>query len=67
MTYLLDTNVISELRRMKSGKADMRVVAWAETVPLAGLFLSAITIMELELGVLLIARRDPMQGAMLRG
>lgn len=67
MTYLVDTNVVSELRRAKAGKADVRVVAWAETVPVVSLFLSAITIMELELGVLLIARRDPMQGAMLRG
>lgn len=66
MSYLLDTNVVSELRRAKSGKANLQVVAWAETMPAASLFLSAITLMELELGVLLIERRDPTQGTMLR-
>ena len=64
--YLLDTNVVSELRRAKAGKADPHVVAWAASVPVESLFLSAITVLELELGVLLIERRDPVQGALLR-
>ncbi|MDS4042275.1 MAG: type II toxin-antitoxin system VapC family toxin [Candidatus Competibacter sp.] len=64
--YLLDTNVISELRKAKAGKADPRVVAWAERVPAPSLFLSVITLLELEAGVLLIERRDPSQGAILR-
>ena len=64
--YLLDTNVISELRKAKAGKADSRVVAWAERVPVPSLFLSVITLLELETGVLLIERRDPAQGAILR-
>ena len=64
--YLLDTNVISELRKVKSGKADRNVVLWANSVSAASLFLSVITILELETGVLLIERRDPAQGAMLR-
>lgn len=64
--YLLDTNVVSELRRAKAGKADPHVTAWALSVPVASLFLSAITVLELELGVLLIERRDPAQGAVLR-
>ena len=64
--YLLDTNVVSELRRAKAGKADPHVVAWAASAPVASLFLSAITVLELELGVLLIERRDPVQGAILR-
>ena len=66
MSHLVDTNVVSELRRAKAGKADPRVTAWAESVPVAGLFLSVITILELEMGVLLIERRDPAQGAILR-
>lgn len=66
MSYLLDTNVVSELRRAKAGKADPRVTAWAESVPVASLFLSVITMLELEMGVLLIERRDPAQGAVLR-
>lgn len=64
--FLLDTNVISELRRAKSGKADKHVVAWAAGVPQAALFLSVISLLELEMGVLSVARRDATQGAMLR-
>ena len=64
--YLLDTTVISELRKAKSGKADQKVLAWAESVPASSLYVSAITILELETGVLLVERRDPAQGAVLR-
>lgn len=64
--YLLDTNVVSELRKAKAGKADKHVTAWAAAVPAASLFLSVITIHELEIGVLLAERRDPPQGAILR-
>jgi toxin FitB len=64
--YILDTNVISELRKAKAGKADQNVMAWAIAVPYTSLFLSAITILELETGVLMIERRDPLQGAILR-
>jgi toxin FitB len=64
--FLLDTNVISELRKAKSGKADSNVVAWASSVSAARLYISVITILELETGVLLVERRDPSQGAVLR-
>ncbi len=64
--YLLDTNVVSELRKAKTGKADAHVRNWAERVSALSLFLSAITILELETGILLIERRDPSQGAALR-
>ena len=64
--YLLDTNVISELRKAKSGKADKNVVSWANNVSATRLFLSVITIWEIETGVLLVERRDPSQGAVLR-
>ncbi len=64
--YLLDTNIVSELRKAKSGKADQNVRAWAESVSVTSLFLSAITILELETGILLVERRDPSQGAVLR-
>ncbi|MBD2797326.1 type II toxin-antitoxin system VapC family toxin [Xenorhabdus sp. 18] len=66
MMYVLDTNVVSELRKIRAGKADPKVAAWAESVEATDLFVSAITIMELELGVLLIERKDATQGAMLR-
>lgn len=64
--YLLDTAVISELRKAKSGKADQKVLAWAESVPASSLYVSAITVLELETGVLLVERRDPAQGGVLR-
>ena len=64
--FLLDTNVVSELRKVGSGKADARVVAWAQSVETAVLYLSAISLLELELGVLQVERRDHAQGAMLR-
>lgn len=64
--YLLDTNVISELRKAKSGRADPQVSAWARGIASTDLFLSVISVLELELGVLLALRRDPVQGAHLR-
>jgi hypothetical protein len=57
--FVLDTNVVSELRKAKAGKAHRNVATWAAGVPAAALFVSAITILELETGVLLVQRRDP--------
>lgn len=64
--YLLDTNVISELRKAKSGKCNKNLMAWAKKVSPSSLFLSVITILELETGILLLERKDPQQGAILR-
>ena len=64
--YLLDTNVVSELRKIRLGKANRHVAIWADSVDAADLFLSAVTIQELEMGVLLAERRDPSQGAIFR-
>jgi toxin FitB len=64
--FVLDTNVVSELRKAKAGKADRNVTAWASSVRADALFVSAITILELETGVLLVQRRDPEQGSLLR-
>lgn len=66
MMFILDTNVVSELRKVRHGKADPNVAAWCESHDAANLFVSAITIMELELGVLQIERKDATQGALLR-
>lgn len=66
MMHVLDTNVLSELRKVRLGKANENVTAWTESVDAADLFVSAIIIMELELGVLSIERKDAAQGAMLR-
>ena len=64
--FLLDTNVISELRKAGDGKANANVVAWLSSVDATTFYLSAVTLMELELGILRIERRDPGQGARLR-
>lgn len=64
--HVLDTNVVSELRKARTGRADRRVEAWALSVPPASLYLSVITILELELGVRSMERRDAVQGAALR-
>ncbi|TPW16887.1 MAG: putative plasmid stability protein, partial [Halothiobacillaceae bacterium] len=64
--YVLDTNVVSELRKAKTGKADKNVTAWAVSVLPSSLFLSAMTVLELETGILMVERRDPVQGAVLR-
>jgi toxin FitB len=64
--YLLDTNVVSELRKAKSGRIDRHVKAWAKGISTATLFLPVISILELEIGILLVERRDPSQGALLR-
>jgi hypothetical protein len=71
MMYLLDTNVVSELRKSRASRGgpanvDCNVLSWAQGVPAASQFLSAISILELETGVLLMERRDPQQGAILR-
>ena len=64
--FVLHTYVVSELRKVRLGKADANVATWTESVDAADLFVSAITILELELGVLSIERKDAAQGAMLR-
>ena len=63
--YVLDTNVISELRQGKP-KQSAQVRAWAAGQPARQLFLSAISIVELEKGVMALERRTPPQGAALR-
>jgi len=62
--FVLDTNVISALRRPR--KTASQVLAWANREPIAGFFLSSITVLELELGTLQMERRDARQGAVLR-
>jgi predicted nucleic acid-binding protein len=66
LRYLLDTNVVSELRKIGDGKADSNVVAWVGAEDAVRFFISAITILELEPGMLGVRRRDAAQGARLR-
>ncbi len=64
--FLLDTNVVSELRKVRLGRADANVARWADSVDALDLYVSAITVQELAIGVLLAERRDPAQGAVFR-
>ena len=64
--FLVDTNVIAELRKGRTGRADSTVISWADTTPAARMFLSVISVLEIEIGVLLVERRDAAQGAILR-
>ncbi|MDO9318906.1 MAG: type II toxin-antitoxin system VapC family toxin [Gammaproteobacteria bacterium] len=64
--YLLDTNVISELRKVRSDKANKNVETWASSAATNSLYLSVVTVLELETGILLLERRDAVQGTILR-
>lgn len=64
--YLLDTNVVSELRKAKSKSVNKNVIKWAKSASPTSLFLSIITILELETGIHSIERKDASQGALLR-
>ena len=64
--YLLDTNVVSEFRKSTDGRINQGVQRWAEAVFPELMFISTISILELEIGVLQIERRDKKQGAVLR-
>ena len=64
--FLLDTNVISELRKLGDGKADARVAAWVSGRDASSFYIAALTLMELEIGILRIERRDAVQGERLR-
>jgi len=64
--FLLDTNVISELRKARNGKANPRVVKWSSAQDVSDLFISSITLMELEVGILRAHRKDARKGTMLR-
>ena len=61
---LLDTNVVSELRGPH--RTNPKVAEWADSVSPSDLFLSSISILELETGALLLARRDGGQGGLIR-
>lgn len=63
---LLDTNVVSELRKAGTRRIDAKVARWAVAADAGAFFVSVITLMELETGVRLVERRDARQGELLR-
>lgn len=64
--YLIDTNVISEIRKIHSGRADEGVVKWAQSCPKNLMYISVITLLELERGTLSTELKDPKQGSVYR-
>lgn len=64
--YLLDTNVVSEFRKSADGRINKSVKRWADAISPDLMFISAISVLELEIGVLQIERRDKKQGLVLR-
>lgn len=64
--FVLDTDVISELRKVKVGKGHPAVAAWNDSVAPSQAFLSVISVLELERSILQIERRDGAQGKVLR-
>jgi predicted nucleic acid-binding protein len=64
VSFLVDTNVVSELRRQ--GATNPKVLAWAKTVPLEVMHLSVISLFEIERGILRVSRKDKQQTALLR-
>lgn len=65
--YLLDTGVVFELRKAKSGRTDPGLAAWASGVARQNLFLSALSLLELDSGATRLERRDKAAGTALRG
>ncbi|MGA1328663.1 MAG: type II toxin-antitoxin system VapC family toxin [Rubrivivax sp.] len=63
--FLLDTNVVSELRQGKPSR-NGHVLAWASGQDVAMLYLSSVTVLELEIGVRTMERKDAVQGQRLR-
>lgn len=64
--YLLDTNIISELRLLPKNRANANFVAWASQFPDDRIFyINSVVVMELERGVMLKQRKDPEQGNIL--
>ena len=64
--FLLDTIVISELRKIRRGTANAGVAEWADSVSAHELYLSSVTVEDIEWGILLASRRDAVQGLVLR-
>lgn len=66
MSFLLDTNVLSEMRKIRLGRADAQVAQWTAHVHAKDLYLSVISLQEIEQGILLLQRRDSDQAAPMR-
>lgn len=64
--YLLDTNIISQIRKINAPSCPIAFKSWFDSVDLTMCYLSAITVFEVELGILQKSRKDPVQAQILR-
>ena len=64
--YLLDTNILSETRKIRTGKANQSVIDWLADTPEHLLYVNAVVLMEVERGIFAKERKDPQQGEVLR-
>ncbi|MBN6067169.1 type II toxin-antitoxin system VapC family toxin [Aggregatibacter actinomycetemcomitans] len=64
--YLLDTNIVSELRKLEKGRADPNVTKWFQQVDLQQAYLSVITLFEIKIGILQLIRHDAQQATILQ-
>lgn len=64
--FLLDTNVVSDLRKVKSGNVDPDFREWASNLQIHQAYISVMTIFEIEMGIAKKERKDAVQGAILR-
>jgi len=64
--YILDTNVVSELRKIPFGRCDENVSSWASDIDFSTTYLSVISVLEIELGIQQIHRRDKKQSSTLK-
>ena len=63
--YLLDTNIISELKKLDSGKIHPQVQRWAYSINLMQTKISVVSITEIRTGILSLARKEQAQAASL--
>ncbi len=64
--YLLDTNIISEIRKINAGRANRGVTDWAKSIDKGLMYMSCISLLEIERGILSLERRDVQQGSLYR-
>ena len=63
--YLLNTNIISELKKLDSGKIHPQVQRWAYSINLMQTKISVVSIIEIRTGILSLARKGQAQAASL--
>lgn len=63
--YLLDTNIVSELRKLETGKIHPQVYRWIKSNGFTHTYISAVTLAEIQTGILSLARKDKAQAASL--